>query len=479
MVISRIGTFLLILLSLLSFGLVFVLVSDGAGAKPGFARTVIGRAIENVLSGGSPAPRNLFLSEENIIDNAPAGAIDRAIFKSEEEEGGLIRRTLVVGRGQTLTARLVAAGITRTELFASLEALRPHINPHDIRDGQSIVVLFHREFGGYESFAGIEAPVGKTGQLAVVTRRAASHSFKAELKAYEPQKKRFATRGTVDDSLYESGLKIGIPAKILATIIRTYSYSIDFQRDIRPGDHFEVLFEQNVGSDGEGIGEAVLIYAALEVRGDIKPIYRVAMPGGAFEYFDATGQSIRKGLLRTPVEGARLTSGFGMRRHPILGFSRMHKGVDFGAPTGTPIYAAGSGIVIEAERKSGYGLAVKLRHNGGVTTAYAHMSHFGRGITRGTRVSQGDIIGYVGSSGMATGPHLHYEVLVENQQVNPLTVDIPTHSSLSGMQLTAFQEWRNRVHSQFERLIADAIAKTRVAQAVLKPGDICQADTAC
>jgi murein DD-endopeptidase MepM/ murein hydrolase activator NlpD len=463
---------------LLSFGLVFVLVSDGNGVKPGFTRTLIGQVIEHVLSGEAGASGPSFSEENSVAASAVGGTINHAIFKSEEEEGGIIRRTLVIGRGQTLTARLVAAGISRTELFASLEALRPHVNPHDVRDGQNVVVLFRRD-GNNESFIGVEVPVAKTGQLATVTRAQEGHIFKAELKAYEPQKKRFAIRGTVDDSLYESGLKIGIPAKILSTIIRTYSYTTDFQRDVHSGDHFEVLFEQNVGADGESVGDTVLIYAALEVRGEIKPVYRVAMPGGAFEYFDASGQSIRKGLLKTPVEGARLTSGFGMRRHPILGFSRMHKGVDFGAPTGTPIYAAGSGIVEEAGRKSGYGLVVKLRHNTRVSTVYAHMSHFGRGITRGTRISQGDIIGYVGSSGMATGPHLHYEVLVENQQVNPLTVDIPTNSSLSGTQLAAFQEWRNRVHSQFERLIADAMVKTKVAQAVIKQGEGCSAATAC
>jgi murein DD-endopeptidase MepM/ murein hydrolase activator NlpD len=447
----------------MSFGLVFVLVSDGSGAKQDFAQALVSGIINATLGDDEHASPENVLAAAAAQDTDVTPAVNPAIFKSEEEKNGLIRRTLVVGRGQTLTSSLVAAGVSRTELFASLDAMRTRFNPHDVKAGQNVVVLFKRDAGAgtQEHFVGLELQVQPTQQVAVLRDQ---NSFHAELKAVVPERRRFAMRGRVDDTLYESGLRAGIPDKVLSTIIKTYSHNTDFQRDIHSGDHFEVLFEQDVDGQGQGVGEPVLIYAALDVRGSVKPIYRVAMPTGGYEYFDADGQSIRKGLLRTPVEGAHLTSGFGMRRHPLLGFSRMHKGVDFGAAPGTPIYAAGAGIVEDATRKSGYGLYVKIRHSNRVSSAYAHMSHFGRGITRGTRVSQGDIIGYVGTTGVTTGPHLHYEVLVENNQVNPLTVDIPTNTTLAGTQLAAFNDWRNKVHNQFEQLIALSPDKTKVAQ---------------
>jgi murein DD-endopeptidase MepM/ murein hydrolase activator NlpD len=465
-VLSRVGSVFLVLLSLLSFGLVYALNTDPGSQRPGFVHSIVDQILAaGLLPGSISDEEEEALAAPVVADALPGNSVVRSIFKREEEVDGVIRRTLVIGRGETLTSRLVAAGVSRTEILATLEALRPHVNPRKIRGGQEVVVLFKREATeanpAAEKYAGFEL---RDSTQFVSVARTDNDVFTADAKTITPEKQRFAKRGTVDDSLYEAGLKQGIPASILNTIIKTYSYNIDFQRELKSGDRFEVLYEQATDKDGHGTGEATLIYAALQNGGKIMPIYRVAMPGGGYEYFDAKGESIRKGLLRTPVEGARLTSGFGMRRHPIMGFSRMHKGIDFGAPYGSPIFAAGSGIVEEAARHSGYGNYVRIRHNGRISTAYAHMSRFGKGITRGTRINQGDVIGYVGSTGASTGPHLHYEIMVENQQVNPITfADNNTNSSLSGRQLLAFQDWRNKVHTQFERLIA-AIDAAKVAQ---------------
>lgn len=461
MFLSRIGSALLVLLSLFSFGLVYLLNADGVEAG---RSTPVRRLVDQFLEAGlvpsfsAPAP-DVLPPPSVVVQDTEVGVINRSVFRREEEKDGVIRRILVVGRGETLTSRLVAAGISRTEIIATMDTLRPHVNPRRVRGGQEVAVLFRRD-GAQERYTGLEL---RDGSVFVSVTRKDSDVFRADTREFVPQKTRFAMRGTVEDSLYESGLKAGVPADVLRTIVKTYSYNIDFQRDIHSGDAFEVLYEQDADEAGRGMGDATLIYAALQVAGKIVPIYRVAMPGGGFEFYDAKGASIRKGLLRTPVESAKLTSGFGMRRHPVMGFSRMHKGVDFAAATGSPIYAAGSGIVEEAGRKSGFGNYVRIRHNGKLSTAYGHMNAFARGITRGVRVSQGDLIGYVGSTGISTGPHLHYEVLVNNEQVNPLSVDIPTNSSLEGKQLTAFQEWRGKIHTQFESIMASS-TPARVAQ---------------
>ncbi len=465
MILSRTITCLLLLVSITSFGLAVALCGDqdrdsSTGApKSQFLQTLLQPLMQDGVAAAEEEAAAAAPQAAAAVAGEPARKL--AIFKSEEERDGQIRRTLVVGKGETLTSRLIMAGVTRTEALRAIDAMRPHVQPTKIRSGQSVVLLYTKTQDG-EQFSGFELRAQPSRLVTIA--RAGTNTFNAVLKDVQPERRRFAMRGTVDDSLYQSGLKAGIPASVLATLIKTYSYSIDFQRDVKDGDRFEVLFEQTVDEAGQPQDEPTLIYAALQIAGRIMPIYRVAMPGGTFEYYDAKGESIRKGLLRTPVEGARITSTFGMRVHPIMGFSRMHKGIDFGVPTGSPIYAAGNGVVEEAGWKSGYGKYVRIRHSNHVSTAYAHMSQFGRGLTRGSRVSQGQIIGFVGATGMATGPHLHYEVLVDNSQVNPLNVAINTNQPLGGRQLAAFQDWRGRVHGQFEQLIASNDNGMRTAQ---------------
>ncbi len=406
-----------------------------------------------------PADKGL---PEETLAVSPIAAPLRTVFTSEKEQDGVIRRTLVLAQGETLTSRLVGSGITRTETAKAMEALRARMNPRKIPSGRKVVLLFRRGEGGLESFTGLE--LRKTPVKLVSVERLSEGKFKSRIKDIVLEKRRFAVRGVVRNGIYESGLKNGVPAGVLNTMIKTYSYMVDFQREVRKGDRFEVLYEQATDDEGKGVGAATLIYAALQVGGKIMPAYRVAVLKDSYEYFNAAGRSIRKSLLRTPLKAARLTSKFGMRRHPILGYSRMHKGVDFGAPIGTPIYAAGAGLVEYAGARSGYGRYIRLRHNKRVSTAYAHLSRFARGLTRGTRVKQGQVIGYVGKTGIATGPHLHYEVLIDKRQVNPLKVKVATNAALSGTQLAAFQDWRSKVHSTFEALIAEAQGAVKLAQ---------------
>jgi murein DD-endopeptidase MepM/ murein hydrolase activator NlpD len=232
---------------------------------------------------------------------------------------------------------------------------------------------------------------------------------------------------------------------MVSELIKPFSYDVDFQRDIQPGDRFEVLYERMVDEQGRAIRNGDVLAATLVVGGRSLTLYRFDD-----DWFDPNGKSVRKALLQTPIEGARLTSGFGARRHPLLGYTKMHKGVDFGAPTGTPIMAAGDGVVEKADWFSSYGKYVRIRHNGTYSTAYAHMSRIN--VRAGQKVKQGQVIGAVGTTGRSTGPHLHYEVLVNNKQVNPKSIKLPVGRTLAAAELKKFRQTVAQVEKQVASL---------------------------
>jgi murein DD-endopeptidase MepM/ murein hydrolase activator NlpD len=248
-------------------------------------------------------------------------------------------------------------------------------------------------------------------------------------------------RGTIEGSLYLSAKAAGIPEAVIVDLIRIYSYDVDFQREVRAGDQFDLLYTNYIDDNGEALKSGAIQYAELTLSGDRKPLYRFTTGDDqATDYFTAKGTSGKRMLMRTPVDGARLTSGFGLRRHPILGYNKLHRGVDFGAASGTPVMAAGNGVVEKASWFGGYGQYVRLRHVNSYSTGYAHLSRFARGVAPGARVRQGQVIGYVGTTGRSTGPHLHYEVLINARQINPMGVKLPTGRTLGGQDLAAFQE---------------------------------------
>ena len=272
----------------------------------------------------------------------------------------------------------------------------------------------------------------------VSVSRNAQSGFDARVTEVKLERRRVAAAGVIKTSLFEAGTQAGVPQSVLSAMMRALAYNVDFQRDLQPGDRFEVLYERDYTPDGMVAHDGDVVYANLVLGNVAHPLYRYAMPDGTVDYFNHDGESIRKALLRTPVDGARITSGFGMRVHPLLGYTKMHKGVDFGAPIGTPIFAAGDGTIEELGIKNGYGNYIRIRHSNRIATAYGHLSRFAAHEGQGTQVEQGQIIGYVGMSGRATGPHLHFEVLENDQQVNPLTVDMPTGRALKPAQLLVF-----------------------------------------
>jgi murein DD-endopeptidase MepM/ murein hydrolase activator NlpD len=246
-------------------------------------------------------------------------------------------------------------------------------------------------------------------------------------------------------SIYETALRNKVPTPVIDDMIRIYSYDVDFQRKVQPGDSFDVFY---AGED-EGTASTEkndVLYAALTVGGETKKYYRFQTPDdGVVDYYDESGKSAKKFLVRKPVNNAIMRSGFGGRRHPILGYVKMHTGVDWATAYGTPIFASGNGVIEKAGLEGGYGKYIRIKHNNGYETAYGHMSAFAKGMEIGKRVRQGQVIGFVGSTGMSTGPHVHYEILVNGRFVDPMRIKLPRGRSLEGPMMTGFEKERDRL----------------------------------
>ena len=238
--------------------------------------------------------------------------------------------------------------------------------------------------------------------------------------------------GIIKSSLYNAALKLGIKPNTIVEFARLYGFQIDFQRDIWKNDSFQIIYEEFKNEGGSVVEVGDIIYANLNTQNTDLQLYKFEYEKNKIDYFDESGKSIRKTLMKTPINGARLSSSFGKRKHPILGFTKMHTGTDFAAPKGTPIMASGHGIVVKSSWCGGGGNCVKIKHNSSYQTVYAHLSKFGRGIKKGVRVKQGQIIGYVGSTGLSTGPHLHYEVIENGRKINSQKLKLPSGKILKG-----------------------------------------------
>ncbi len=243
----------------------------------------------------------------------------------------------------------------------------------------------------------------------------------------------------ITNSLYQSALNLKIKPNIIIEFARLYGFQVDFQRDIWKNDSFQIIYEEFLNKDGKVIETGNIIFANLNLQNKDLKLYRHEYEKNKIDYFDENGKSMKKTLMKTPINGARLSSSFGKRKHPILGFTKMHTGTDFAAPTGTPILASGDGLVVRAQWCGGGGNCVKIKHNRVYQTVYAHMSKFGRGIKKGVRVKQGQIIGYVGSTGLSTGPHLHYEVIENGKKINSQKLKLPSGKILKGNQRKIFE----------------------------------------
>ena len=258
------------------------------------------------------------------------------------------------------------------------------------------------------------------------------------------------------NSLYSSAIDIGIQPNVIIDFARIYGFQVDFQRDIWKDDIFQLVYETFLDGNGKILETGNIIYANLILQGIENPLY-IFKNKKDFDHFDQFGKSIRKSLMKTPINGARLSSSFGIRKHPILGFNKMHKGTDFAAPMGTPIMASGEGKIVRARWCGGGGNCVKIKHNSAYSTVYAHMSKFGKNIKEGVRIKQGQIIGYVGSTGMSTGPHLHYEVIENGRKINSQKLKLPSGKILKGKERELFEIEKIKINVLKSELIAEQI----------------------
>lgn len=345
-------------------------------------------------------------------------------------------RVLVARSGDTLEGLLTGAGIDRAEVHGAVRALAQHFLPKDLRPGHELAIRVDPARDDALLELEIEPVPGRT-----IRARLQGDQWHAEEIVASQQRMLAMAAGTIEGGLFPSATAAGLPAGLALSLIRVLGHQVDFQRDIQPGDRFSILFERFRDDDGELLGHGRVLQVELILSGRRLAFWRHEMRDGTSDWFDAAGRSLRRAFLRTPLDGARVSSGFGMRRHPVLGFTRMHRGTDFAAPTGTPVYAAANGTVMSARHESAYGRIVRLRHAGGVETRYAHLSRFARGIAPGRRVRQGHVIGAVGSTGLSTGPHLHYEVVMAGRAVDPAR-QTSRSVQLRGRELAAFQDSR-------------------------------------
>jgi murein DD-endopeptidase MepM/ murein hydrolase activator NlpD len=365
-------------------------------------------------------------------------------------------------RGDTLSDLFERQGVPAAEAHAAIAAMGKVFSARRLQTGQEITLSFDPPKDGEEQgrFLGFSlypewdsiVRVGRDGDdfSATKEKRALTHGLaRAE--------------GVIESSLYEAGQGAGIPASILVDMIRIFSWDVDFQREIQPGDAFELMYEQSFDKDGSLVRNGRILSATMILSGERRSMFLFETEDGV-EYFDQKGRGAKKALLRTPIDGAKLTSGFGKRRHPILGYTKMHKGVDFGAAVGTPIYAAGDGTIDKAGFEGAYGNYVRLRHTDNYSTAYAHMSRIAKNIKPGRRVRQGEIVGFVGSTGRSTGPHLHYEIMIKNAQVNPMTVKMPSGRKLEGKELARFMAAKAEHEERYAALAQETSVTTADAR---------------
>lgn len=363
----------------------------------------------------------------------------------------IIQVERVVPRGGTLAGLLDDAGIDRVEAARAVSALNTVYDLRYLRAGERINLYLE---ASPDAEGGTDATDVRLKGLSfrpdversITVARTWEDEFRARETHAQFDREMVRASGEIGTSLYVDALNAGATDRVVVELASVLAYAIDFQRSIQPGDRFDILFERFVNEEGNVARTGDILYARYEGRGEPKEFFRYETEDGIVGYYSPDGASAQRLLMLTPINGARLSSHFSRaRRHPILGYTRRHNGTDFAAPTGTPVLAAGNGIVERANRYGSFGNYVRIRHANGYKTAYAHLNGFAPGIRAGARVTQGQVIAYVGTTGRSTGPHLHYEVHHNGTPVNPMTLDLPTGRQLTEDEIELFEAERDRI----------------------------------
>jgi len=318
----------------------------------------------------------------------------------------------------------------------------------NIYSGRKLSLIIKKLENGSRTVVNFVYPINNTTSVAI---RKSKNNFEIIENILQLNKVEVVVKNIIKNNLYSSAVEAGVEPNIIVEFARIFGFEVDFQRDIRQGDWFEILYEKFEDDNNKVRDTGKIIYASMYVNGEEINLYNFKF-NNIEDFYDIKGKSITKSLMKTPINGARLSSSFGMRKHPILGYNKMHRGTDFAARSGTPIMASGSGTVTRARWCGGGGNCVKIKHNSTYETIYAHMKAFAKGIKEGRKVKQGQIIGYVGSTGLSTGPHLHYEVLVNGKKVNSQRLKLPSGKTLSGDEREQFELDRIKIDLKLSNL---------------------------
>ena len=356
------------------------------------------------------------------------------------------KKIIKIKSGDSLQRILLKEGIPQSEINKIYSQIVKKFDLKKIQQGQDLKVILNKN----NNQTSISRLSFQLDSLSTVHLYSNQNDYAVKIIKKNLEKVNFLAQGAIQNSLYGSASKVGVDPEIIIEFARIFGFEIDFQRDIRANDEFKIFYERYEDDDKEVQKNGNILFAYMKNNGKEISLYRFTDQKKITGYYTADGKSIEKALMKTPINGARLSSVFGFRRHPILGYNKLHQGTDFSAPRGTPIMASGSGTIERASWFGAYGKYVRIRHNSTYKTAYAHLSGFGKGIKSGSRVQQGQIIGYVGSTGRSTGPHLHYEVLINNKRVNSQKLNLPSGKNLTGVEKQDFEN----IKKSFDKLLS-------------------------
>lgn len=357
------------------------------------------------------------------------------------------KKKININKGESLNITLLNNGVSQKEVYEVSKILRKYISLKKINTNQFFEVLINNTS---KKIIRLTINLDNITSLHIFKKNDKFIANKIEKVLF---KKTTLAEGLIKSSLFQAAKKEKIDPEVIIDFARIFGFEIDFQRDIRKNDIFQIVYDKYVDDDGELQKNGEIIYAYMKNKEREIALYRFQDKRGIVGYYRTNGKSIEKALMKTPINGARLSSRFGMRKHPILGYNKMHRGTDFAAPKGTPIMASGSGIIEAARWNGAYGKYIRIRHNSKYKTAYAHLNSYARGVKRGAKVRQGQIIGYVGNTGRSTGPHLHYEVIVNGKRKNSQRLKLPSGRTLRGSDREKFEMSRIRIDVMRSNLI--------------------------
>ena len=368
------------------------------------------------------------------IPNKPQVEAEKLIkkFTKNENRSQNKQKIIIVKKGQTFLSILNKFNFENKKKFEIINAINTIYDLRELKVNQKIIFLINSK----EKVENIIIELNYNTNLEADLRS----DIKIEKKELDTISEIESKEYVITNSLYADGINNNIPNQILIKLIQLFSFDLDFQRDIQKNTKISLSYEKVSVKNKSEYNYGDIEYAEIVIKKNALEYFKFLTDDGFIDYFNRQGKNVKKSILKTPLDGARISSSFGMRKHPISGFNKMHKGVDFAAPIGTPVYAGGNGVIEMIGINGGYGKYIRIRHNNEYKTAYAHLSSYRKGLSKGVRVNQGEVIGFVGSTGRSTGPHLHYEIIYQNNQINPLKLKLPSGKILKGEELKRFEK---------------------------------------